>query len=87
VFLESRGLHEIEFAADERLDALRLRVVIELDGAVKIAVVGEGEGAHSKFRRPVHEPVNPARAVEQTVVGVDVEMDEIFVSSGHRKDF
>ena len=46
-------------------------------------MVGEGQRAHAQFDRPVHQPVDPAGAVEQAVVAMDVEMDEIFVGGRH----
>ena len=83
VFLETGGLDEVEFTADERLDALGLGLVVKLYRAVEIAVVGESERLHAQLRGAVHEPVYPARTVEQTVVGVDVEVDEILVGGRH----
>ena len=83
VFFEAGGFDEVEFAADERLDALGLGLVVELDRAVEIAVVGEGEGAHAELGGAIHQPVDAAAAIEQAVVGVDVEMDEILVGGRH----
>ena len=83
VFLEARGFDEVEFAADDRLDAFGLGGVVELDRAVKIAVVGERESLHPQLRRAIHQPVDPARAVEQAVVGMDVEVDEILIGGRH----
>ena len=83
VFLEAGGFNEVEFAADDRLDALGLGGVVELDRTVKIAVVGEREGLHPQLRRAIHQPVDPARAVEEAVVGMDVEVDEILIGGRH----
>src|SRR5690606_2595409 len=77
VFFQTGGFNEIEFAADERFDAGFLRSVVELDGTVEITVVGEGEGLHAELGGALHEPVDAAGAIEEAVVGVDVEMDEI----------
>jgi hypothetical protein len=75
--LEAGGLGEVEFAADERFDALGLGLVVELDRAVEIAVVREGQGLHAEGGGAVHQAVDAAGAVEQAVVAMDVEMDEI----------
>jgi hypothetical protein len=83
LLLEARSFDEVELAADERLDALGLGGVVELDRAVEIAVIGEGDGGHAELDRAVHQPVDPAAAVEQAVVGVDVEVDEVFVGGRH----
>lgn len=85
VLFQPRGFDEVEFAANQGLDALGLGLVVELDRAKEIAVVGDGQRAHSQFGGPVHQPVDSAAAVEQAVVRVDVEMDEIFVDGRQRQ--
>jgi hypothetical protein len=77
VFLEPRRLDEVEFAADEGLDAGVLGGLVELDRAVEIAMVGQRERGHAEFLGAAHETIDPAGAIEQAVVGVDVEVDEI----------
>ena len=72
---------EVEFAADQRLDALGLGLVVELDRAVEIAVVREGQRLHPEGVGPVHQAVDPAGAIQQGVVAMDVKMDEIGVGS------
>jgi hypothetical protein len=42
-------------------------------------VIGERHGAHPELGRSIHQTVDPAAAVEQAVVGVNMEVDEIFV--------
>ena len=51
-----------------------LRGLVELDRAVHDAVVGEPERRLAEARRALGELVDLARAVEQRVLGVDVEM-------------
>ena len=80
VLFQPRRLGKVKFAADQRLDPLGLGLVVELDRPVEIAVVRERHGTHPQFLGPFHEPVDPAAAVEQAVVSVDVQMDEILVS-------
>ncbi len=83
VLFEARSLNQVELAADDRLDALGLGRVVEFDRAVEIAMVGERDGGHAEYDRPVHQPVDAAAAVEQAEVGVDVEMDEILIDGRH----
>jgi small subunit ribosomal protein S21 len=40
-------------------------------------VVGEREGLHAEPGGAVHQAINPAGAIEQAVVGVDMEVDEV----------
>ena len=49
--------------------------LVVLDRAVHHAVVGEAERRLPERRRALGERVDPARAVEQRVLGVDVEVD------------
>ena len=81
--LQARASREVEFAADERLEALGLGLVVELDRAVQIPMVGEGEGLHPQPGGAVHQAVDTASAVQQAVVAVDMEMDEIGVGGRH----
>src|SRR5687767_10717900 len=68
---------DVNFAADDRLDALSAGGLVEIDGAVKHAVVRDRKRAKIQLVRAVHELVQPARAIEQRVLGVQMEMDEI----------
>jgi hypothetical protein len=45
-------------------------------------VVGESDGGHAELGRPRGELGNPARSVEDRVLGVDVQMDETGLSHG-----
>jgi hypothetical protein len=53
--------------------------LVEIDGAVEDAVVGDGEGAKFEFVRAVHEFVQAAGRIEQRILGVEMEVDEIGV--------
>ncbi len=67
---------DVELEADDRLDALVLGGAVELDGAAQRAVVGEGDRRHAQFLGARDQRLDPARAVEQRVLAVHVEMDE-----------
>ena len=44
-------------------------------------MIRERHRAHPQLGRTLNQPVDSATAVEQTVVRVDMKVDEIFVSS------
>ena len=67
---------DVHLAADDRLDALRLRGLEELDRAGQGAVVGERHRGHLELCCLARERGYPARPVEDRVLGVDVQMDE-----------
>ena len=67
---------DVDLAADDRLDSLRLRRLDEIDRARERAVIGERHRRHLELRRPLRQLWNPAGPVENRVLGVDVEVDE-----------
>ena len=54
----------------------RLGLAEELDGAVEVAVVGDRQGGHPQLLGPLDQVRDLARAVEQAVVAVAVQVDE-----------
>ena len=68
---------DVDLAADDRLDPLLRRLLVEVDRAGERAVVGERDGGHLQLGRPGRERGDPARPVEDRVLAVDVEMDEV----------
>ena len=67
---------DIAFAADDRLDTGFNGFAVEIDGAEHGAVIGEGHRFHAELGDPLQQIGDPNRAVEQAVLGVDVEMDK-----------
>ena len=65
---------EVDLAAHDRLDPVLLAGLEELDGAVHDAVIGQSEGRLAEGRGALGEGVDLARAVEQRVLGMDVQM-------------
>ena len=65
---------EVGLEPDDRLDPVLLGGLHELDRAVHHAVVGQAEGGLVERRGARGERVDLARAVEQRVLGVDVEV-------------
>ena len=72
----ARGLvvDEVDLTAEDRLDAVLAGGLEVLDRAVHHAVVGQPERGLAEVRRALGEGVDLARAVEQRVLGVDVQM-------------
>ena len=73
---------EVHLAADQRLDALLPCLAVELDGAGERAVVRERDRGHVVLGRGGGEVRDAAGAVEDRVLGVNVEMDEGGVRHG-----
>jgi len=67
---------DVHLAAEQRLDALLLRRLVEVDRPCQGAVVGERHCRHLELRRPRGESGDPARPVEDRVLAVDVQVDE-----------
>ena len=72
----------VRLVADDRIESGSLAFLVELDGAEEIAVIGEGAGVHALGLDVGDELRDPARAVEEAVVGMAVEMDEGSFSHG-----
>ena len=74
---------DIDFAADDRLHAARGGLVIEMLGGKEVAVVGDGDGGHAAAGGFVNQFRDVASAVEKTVIGVQMQVDE--TRSFHRR--
>jgi hypothetical protein len=73
---EARAGREVDLAAEDRLDAVLLGGLEELDRAEEVAVVGERDRRHAELLRALEERIDLDRAVEQRVLAVQVEVDE-----------
>ena len=80
--LRAAVVADVDLAADQRLDAVLGRLAVELDRARQRAVVGEPDGGHLELGGALRQGRDPAGAVEDRVLAVDVEMDEL---GGHGK--
>ena len=67
---------DVHLAAEDRLDPLLGGGLVEVDRAGHRAVVGERHGGHLELGRLPRERRDPARPVEDRVLGVDVQVDE-----------
>ena len=68
---------DIRFDADDRVDSRAGEDLMKLLDAAHIAVVGDGHGRHVVFLGELDQPLDGAGAVEQTVMGVEVQVYEI----------
>src|SRR6266480_867670 len=82
--LRSAVVGDVNLAADQRLDAVLARLPVQLDRARERPVVCERDRWHLELRGALGERRDPARAVEDRVLGVDVQMDEAGLSHGRR---
>ena len=71
-------LADVELAADDRLHAGVFGRIDELDCAKDVAVIGHGHGGHAEFLDALDEFLDIAGAVEHGVIGMQVQMDELF---------
>jgi hypothetical protein len=77
VLFQTRLFGQINLAADQGLNAFAFGGIVELNGTEHVAMISEGHGLHAQGGGAVHQAIDPTGAVQQAVVGVDVEMDEI----------
>ena len=66
------GLHP-----HDGLDAGLGRLLVEVEGPIHIAVVGDGDGAHAELGGALDQILHPDRAVEKRVLGVQMQMSKI----------
>ena len=81
-----RAAGDVRLHADDRLDPLVLRGLVEGDRAVERAVVRDGHRIHAGGGRRVHQLRDPAEAVEQAELRVDMEVGEVVGGQGHGPD-
>src|SRR5262249_36259497 len=67
---------DVDLAADDRLDAVLTCLPVELDHACERSVIRERYCRHLEALGLVDERRDPAGAVEDRVLGVDVKVDE-----------
>jgi hypothetical protein len=67
----------VKLAAEDGLDPGRAGVLVEVDGAEEVPVIGEGERREAQVRGPLDQTLQAGRAVEEAVLRVDVEVNEV----------
>ncbi len=78
------ALSYIDFAADDGLDVALASFIKEIGSSKEIAVIGDGYGGHLLAGRFIQELGGLASPVEQTVIGVNVKMNELRLTHGTR---
>jgi hypothetical protein len=73
---------DVDLAAEDRLDAVLLGLLDELTAPARAPVVGEPRRRHLELGGPRRELGNPARPVEDRVLGVDVQVNERGLTHG-----
>ena len=68
---------DVDLAAEDRLDAALPRLVVERHGREHVAVLGDRHGRHLQLGGPIEQLADPARAVEQRELRVQVQVDEL----------
>ena len=76
LLLEATPTRDIDLAADDRLDAVGPRLLVELDGSEEIAVIRLGHGRHVHGLGALEERVVLDRPVEQRVLGMKMQVNE-----------
>jgi hypothetical protein len=72
-----RGRRDVGLAAEDRLDPGVLGLLVEVDHAVHVAVVGEGHRVHAHLLTGLEQVGQPDGPVEQAVLGMQVEVREL----------
>ena len=72
LLLEPAPRRDIDFAADDRLDAFLARRLVKWNRPVQHAVIGDRQCRECQFVGFVHQPVQPASPIEQRILGVQV---------------
>ncbi len=83
LFVAHASPGNVRLHSDDRLDAVGGAGLVEGDGAVERAVVGDRHGVESQLTPLLRQLVDPAEAVEQAELGVQMEMDEVIRRDGH----
>ena len=67
---------DVDLTADNRMDARRLCRLVEVDHPVHDAVIRDGNRRLANLLDTLHQPLDPTGAVEQTVFGMQMQMDK-----------
>ena len=83
LFLQSAARGHIHFATDDRLDAFLLGRLVKINRAIKHSVVGDRQRRQLQLMGPIHQPVQPTSAIEQGILGVQMQMNKVRVRHRH----
>ena len=68
---------DVQFAADDWLDSVLMGGIDEMHGAENVAVIGHRDCGHAEFLHALAELFDVTSAVQQGVVGVQVQVNEL----------
>ena len=68
---------DVDLTAEDRIDPALARLIVEHDRREHVAVLGDRRGRHLQLHRRVEQLLDAARAVEQRVLGVQVQVNEV----------
>jgi hypothetical protein len=85
LLVDHRPAGDVRLDADDRLDALGTGRLVEGDGAVEGAVVGDRHRIHAQLCRGVDQLGDPAEPIEQAEFGVHMEVREVVGRDRHRE--
>src|SRR6266478_1288147 len=73
---------QVDFAADDGLDVALAGFIEEIGGSKEVAMVGDGHGRHFLPRRFIQKLGGFAGSIEQTVIRMNVKMNELRLAHG-----
>ena len=76
------GRSHVSLVANNRIDSRLFALLVKLHRAVKVAVVGEGQGIHAVFLGMLDQLGNAVGAVEQAVMAMAMQMNEATIRHG-----
>jgi hypothetical protein len=68
---------DVGFHAENRLQAVLDRLRLDLERAEHVPVIGDGHGRHAVLQDVLDQVLRPVRAVEERVLGVEMQVDEV----------
>jgi hypothetical protein len=63
---------DVDLAAEYRLDPGTIHLLVEINGAEHVPVIGHGHGRHTEFQDPITQGPDPYRPIQQAVFSVQV---------------
>ncbi len=86
-FVKARSGGNVDLAADDGLDPLFFGRLIKIHTAVHHAVIRNGNGRLPQCFYALHQPLNPAGAVQKAVFRMQMQMCKVFYLFTHALPF
>lgn len=84
-FVVARCVGDVNFTANDRLDASFIGLFVKFYGTVKHAMISERDSVHSTFFCARDKSINLAQPIEERVMRVGMKMDE-WKLFGHKEE-